>query len=322
MSGIEVSVNESVAVGVTEPTGETAEQHLPSWSLAQAFTGLHICIEVYVIISLIFFGVRTNKLCAPWDRSKTRLLLIGIYTPIIHLVNIAITEILLTTSTLYDPGYDTTAADTACTTLVHLRLTTYSMAMLPSFVFLWYRHRIIYRKLELTKQKKLFMEVMSGISISLLLVSMAFLFVFAIITTSYLRTPYGCVLKPLLKSSFKTMEMLFAILFFVSWILMSVLLVFLLVTADITGDATSHLVHKVIKKTVISIIVCVLSYMLSLSVSFLALPGSWPRYVTCVIYDCSIAVNSLSVVLSYLDHWDIFFSWLPMKVTSVRHGDS
>ena len=306
---------------MNETAVEETQQQLLSWFLAQSFTGVHIFIEMYILLSLVFFGLRTNKLCAPWNRSITILLLIGISTPLIHLLNISFTETLLITNLSSNISYNTQAANVACNTILRLKLFTNAFAFTPAFVFLWYRHRTIYRSLSLSNQKHQIMGVVSGISMTLLLVCLAFILKLIINGKSYISSPYGCVIQPDLKSNYQTLEIVAAILYFVSWIIMSLLLVCLLISVKGTREETSREVRKVIKKAVISLLFCVLSNVLALFLSGVVVQHSLPSYVTytylkCVLFDFSLTVDSLFIVLSYLGHRNILFGWLPWVANS------
>ena len=284
------------------------QQSLPSWGLSQAVTGLNIAVEVYVLLSLVFHGVRTKKLSAPWNRATTRLLLLGILTPSVHLINIAVTESQLILPAVLDLGVNTTAANHACDVSQHTKMVTYAIASLPAFAFLWYRQHSLYCLDSLLNVNTLVAKVVSGFLITLLVVMSPALAVYDNTGSFYLMTAAGCAFHPLYEADY-SINNAAAAAHLITGVLLFGLFVYPLAQAK-TIKLTGY-VQQLIKKALYSILLYEFSDVVALIVCTFCLPNGWPRYVTSVAYDCSLAVHSVSIVVSFNGHWDIFFGWLP-----------
>ena len=293
---------------------------------AQAIACVNIVVEIYILVALVSYGVREKILCAPWKRPTTRLLLIAISVPLIHLIRMAVTEYLLivrlqnTMTVKLNLSYNTTVANQTCNTLINVSFSIYVLALLPSFVFMWYRHRTIYRNFNFSQLK---MNVMSKVSYLYLTV----ILVFSIATISiehnnskYLQNASGCVLSP----SFIIYDLISHIagflMYSISWTVIVGLLCYLLLTVESTQSQTDLLIRRVIKTSVFSLLLRVCSNIVATLLVLFVFPKSWPRYTTIVVIDCSLAVNSVSIVMSYLNCWEIFYGWLP-TVTTMRRNN-
>ena len=288
----------------------TAAQSRSLWSTAQAFTILNIFFELYILIALILSGIRTKKLCTPWNRTETRILLIGISTPLMHLVNIALTESLLAANLTVGPGYNTTAANYLCDVIIRVKHVSYSLALLPSFVSLWYRQRTLYRSMCLSNGKKLKGKVSSNVSIALVLTGAVVIPTYNIVRSCHIRTENGCVTHPRCGEGLR-IKIVNSCLVSFTWVLMVSLLVYLLATSRTTESNTNRFIRKVTVKAFYSLVICIASEVVCIIVATLAFPANWPRYPTCVLYDLSLLANSVSIVVSYVNPGNIFFGFMP-----------
>ena len=301
------------SIAIDNITSETNPWQTPTmWYIAQTITCVNIFVELYILVALFTYGVREKKLCAPWNRPTTRLLLIGISMPMLHLFRIAFTQLQLfgryknTTATGLNFSYNTTALNDTCTTLNGLNRTTFAIALLHTYVFMWYRHRTVYHEFILSTLKKNLMKSLSYANISFILVSSVALVITTTMFSHYILKPSGCVLDPSIGNNKYTAVVLSFVLFFTA-LVMIFGLIMLLATHRIIQNRTNVIIRRMVKTMMFCLLFSVFFNLTIMLVALFAFPKSWPRYFILVLLDFSLVIDSVTIVFSYLDRWKILF---------------
>jgi len=147
-----------------------------------------------------------------------------------------------------------------------------------------------------------------------ILVSSVAIISFKYMSSHYMLGPRGCLFDPNhIDKNSKGLRSIVSVsaIHSISWAIIVALLVYLLVSAESTQNQTNFLIRNVIKTAVISLLVCVVSNIITSLVVVYTFPKWWPRYPTSVMYDFSLVIDSVSIVMSYLERWNIIFGWLP-----------
>ena len=129
-------------------TSATDEQPLPFLAIAQVLTCVNIFVELYILVVLVLFGVRTRKLCVVKSHDDPPLERF-ISMPLFHLLNVVIIKIQFVIAdeaimSSLSLSYNTTASNAACEYLNYAGAPTYLLSISATSLLVWYRQRNIY----------------------------------------------------------------------------------------------------------------------------------------------------------------------------------
>ena len=287
------------------------EQPLPFLAIAQVLTCVNIFVELYILVALIFYGVRTKRLCAPWNRATTRLLLIGISMPLVHLMNIAVTQFQLVIA--YEANrsslnltYNTTASSAACKYLNYAGVPTYLLSIFATSLFVWYRQRHIYSLNCIPKLNNIVATYLNN-----------FLFIIVVLHSTYwsiyhkssmfvIMSRDGCVLVLNFEPNiFNKRDFIIGLILASFWMAGVVgLALYTVIRANqrmsLTGsDLTNRLINKTVKQTLFIVVMSSSSVPTAVYVTNFSFPLNWPVYSRQAVCDLSLVVNSVSILFGY-----------------------
>ena len=160
------------------------------WILPVAFNAFIIVAEIWILLSLVHYGIKTKKWKIPDQGNLSKLNSGRLYTA---LVLCAAFCIIYSVSTLvylnvgFNPG-----EDKLCNVVTDIASSIYALRQITVYVFLWLRQRTFYTNhmLNITYNKKV--KIFSAISIFIIVFAAIGILIFNVYPNNYISSSNGC----------------------------------------------------------------------------------------------------------------------------------
>ena len=286
------------------------------WGLTMALLLANLAVLAYLTAALVRFGQRTGKLRPPYNRTVTRLLLLGLCCPLVAVFNSLCTVAnLLVVRYFLTPG-----DDRLCDVGNKVINTGLSMPFVSAYGFLWYRQHIFYGSPAL---RQLFSPAVSAVSYASLpcfLLSMAAMNGAYNAGARYEMAAGGCQLSA--PTAFhRYFVMLVFLVILVSFSVITALFLYPLYNRRAYAGADSGaVVQRAIRKSVLSLLVLAVSSVALLAVTSSVIPASVPRYVVNTAFVLTSTSYVAAVIFSYDGSYGILTSGF-RRSSAVPCGD-
>lgn len=300
------------------------------WILSQVTTVIFLLFCLWAIVALCNYGIRKNK----WNRAEKNrqqliLMTLAVFAPSVTIIRVLLTQTVIIVGLVSNKNE---SGDFACEIAMDLSVGFFFMSTIPTYLFLWKRQRILYSNPSLKRLNTTFVNILSYVAICMLLIGGLGSCVLFIVPTGYQMSDFGCV-KSQLESTNPIPFYVGAAAMITSQLMIFGLFVHPLrlhkknnvtvntPSSDSNGGGGESMKNRLKRANVLattSMAICTFSDLFSLVLVAIVLPKTTPRDLSSTIYDLSLAVNILSIMLSYEDYKEIMlgaFSSSDDKVT-------
>ena len=155
---------------------------------------IFILLILWVLLSLIYYGIKTGKWIAHHHRSSDKLNVGEIYTFVVITALICICFLCVNVAYInvgFNPG-----EDELCDTVSDVALAVYFLKLCSVCIFLWLRQRVFYKNFVLSTGYSKIIRIFSSSSIIFILLFGAAALVFNVLPDDHKSSPNGCIYVP------------------------------------------------------------------------------------------------------------------------------
>ena len=278
------------------------------WSLSQAATAFNFSVELYMFLALVFYERRTGRFKGKLNDPIVVGKIITILCPFFAMLNLLATEAMIIADKLLTQHRN---GDIICRVIYDVRPLTYSLAVLATYSFLWYRMLNLYKVDTFFGMNTRCVRVLKiAIPCGSFLCAVVGTSVFAA-NNVHQMTRVGC------QNSNKSFDNFVDSSTLTAQIIASVLYIGLILypllshkgTFSEEQDAvTRKLVRKATKVSTVSLAVTLLVDS-AIFVVIWFYPTDWAMLFTYVLFDFSVLVKNLSVLFFFHEPFEMLFGW-------------
>jgi len=290
-----------------------------SWILAQVVSAIILIFSIWITFSLIISGRKSKKWRLRNMDKASILRTIGVFCPITLFIRTLTTQALVLIEK-FEPNNE--KGDRMCEMVIDASLFLFAVVIFPTYVFLWYRQRMLYSRPTLQSMNNKFVQFFSFLFVICLVLgggSSAFL---VTIPKSFQMSNFGCVYLAIQPVDRKANIVTAATLVFSQVILLGLFCYPFIrhrkesknLTNTSRNAKPDKAMFKAIRSATISTTICVISDIVSIIlVSILGNRGA-PLTLTRPIYDISLFINVISVLFCFDKFKTIFFGFCNSNV--------
>ena len=167
-----------------------------SWIATVSINGVLTAVTMWILFSLIHYGVRTGKWNGTHKRNADKLNAGWVYSSVLACAVISIIRY-MTSQIAFQIGFgETEEHDMACESVNDLLFVEYSLVLFCNYVFLWLRQRTFYTNEMFNINYSKALRFLSASSIAVLLLAGIGVVIINILPSNYSSTPHGCIYDP------------------------------------------------------------------------------------------------------------------------------
>ena len=167
-----------------------------SWIASVSINGVLTGLALWILFSLIHYGVRTGKWSGTQKRNADKLNAGWVYTSVVACAVISVIRY-MTSQILFQVGYGTTEEDEyACESVNDLLFVEYSLVLFCNYIFLWLRQRTFYTNEMFNINYNTSLRFLSASSIGILFLAGIGVVVVNTLPVNYPSSMEGCVYGP------------------------------------------------------------------------------------------------------------------------------
>ena len=158
---------------------------------------LHIAlllISLWLLVSLVHYGVKTNKWCRNHTNKSDKFSTGLVYTSAVACSVTCLVFIVLNMAYINIAfGY---GQDELCDTISDIALAVYGILLFWVYLFLWFRQRVFYNSFLLNAEYSVVLRILSSSSIVLVAIAGTLTVIFNTLPNDTLSSPNGCIYMP------------------------------------------------------------------------------------------------------------------------------
>lgn len=285
------------------------------WIFSQIANGFIFLTTIWILVSFIRYIQKSKS--SNRKRRKRFIALWFIFCFVILILRLIMTQILLILNEFSNSdsfGY------VNCEKIMDLSLILFPVAILPTYIFLWYRQLMLYKQPSLQQLKGTKVKFFSHSVIAILFTLGTVSTLTSTIPTNYQMSNIGCI-KRLDQNPNFLPNYLNALTLVLSQTILLGLFCYPLFMHYKTNKSIRSLyvrtqrrefvdfTNKVIKSAIISMVVCISSDIFAVILSTAVLDRKTPVYVSRTIYNFSLLINMISVMFSFIKVKQFMFTY-------------
>jgi len=275
-----------------------------SWIPAQISTVLVFCGSMWAFLSLLKYGFDNNKFKRNAKNIKqANLMILALLTPLITMIRTLSIQGLLIIFYVYEEN--ATTVDHACEVVADLSIFLFLCATWPTYIFLYYRQRMLYKQPSLKHLNNKRVRFFSYLFIFFIICGGSFSTIIYLYPKSYKMSKYGCTKRQQEKENLLP-NYLAALITIISQFILFFLFTYPLrkhkranKKSSCNESSDSKRVIRAMRLSTISMAICVSSDILAIILVAVLVPKDSPRTTISAIYDLSLFVNVISVLFSF-----------------------
>jgi len=167
-----------------------------SWIAAVSINAVLTAVTMWILFSLIHYGVRTGKWSGAQKRNADKLNAGWVYSSVLACAVISIIRY-MTSQIVFQIGFgETKDHDQACESVNDLLFVEYSLVLFSTYIFLWLRQRTFYTNEMFNINYSKSLRILSASSILILLLAGLGVVIINTLPSNYSSTPHGCIYDP------------------------------------------------------------------------------------------------------------------------------
>ena len=173
----------------------TEYQTQADWIVPMAVTSFLVVATLWILISLIFYGIKTNKWKKMNFNNYEKLNAGLVYTSVVICAVLCLVR--LGINLVYmNVGFSEKRRNQLCNSLFDAMGVMYGMVILATYVFLWLRQRVFYVNRMLNIIYNNMVRLFSAFSIFVIVTCGVCVLIFSTIPNDHFSSPDGCIYKP------------------------------------------------------------------------------------------------------------------------------
>ena len=174
----------------------TEYQTKADWIIPMTISSFLVVATLWILISLIYYGIKTNKWKTMNSSNYDKLNAGLIYTAVVVCTTLCLIRLII--SLFYmDIGFTVVKKQNRrCNSLFDAMGVMYGMVILSTYTFLWLRQRVFYSNRMLNVKYTRVSRMLSAVSIFVIAAWGVCVLIFSIIPNDHFSSPDGCFYKP------------------------------------------------------------------------------------------------------------------------------